>query len=167
MASWRVQNDWLIVEAKAWTWLMDRSACSSGTSWRRMDFAKQSHSVVTLKDGMMELLSLHDNTTADGTSCVSWDKNMYFSTNEGQEWVVRDKAHRLCWISLISTYQHICRSTFPLLNFHLCPGRLICVVMSQASPTFSWVRPVGTTGRSESEGGQCVDSHGSFLVSSL
>lgn len=46
-----------------------------------------------------------------------------FQLAEGQEWVVRNKAWRLSWISFIWNY----RSTFILINFDLCPGKLICV----------------------------------------
>lgn len=38
---------------------------------------------------------------------------------------------------------------------------------SHASLMFSLIRPIGIVDRSELDGGQCVDSLGSFLASSL
>lgn len=110
---------------KTWTWFAERSPCFASTRWRRTATAQQSPSGVTLRDRLavgwncshsMIIQQLMGHSVSEMTTYI-------FQLAEGQEWVLRNKAWRLSRISFIWNY----RSTFILINFDLCPGKLICV----------------------------------------
>lgn len=108
MTSWRVQNDGVIMEAGVWVWFTNRPTCYAGTSWRKAD-CPTIDSLVTLKDSVVELLSLQDSTTAGGTPCISWGENTYFSTGRRTRMSGEGQSTQ----AVLSTFQLKLQISFP------------------------------------------------------
>lgn len=86
-----------------------------------------------------------------------------FQLDEGKKkWMVRGKTCRFCWIYSMWNY----RSTFTLLNFDLCPGRMVCVGYIPGFSGFQ-LRMASRDPRQAIRMRASIYSHGSFLVKSL